>query len=77
MVAFRLGLSGFGELSPRLPPDLIARAVTTDIHEPARASRALSGAVATDGRVLIVTITSDDLAWAHRIWLSIRAHRAD
>jgi hypothetical protein len=41
--------------------------------QPARASRALSGFVAVDGRVLIVTITSDDVEWARTVWRSIRS----
>jgi len=34
----------------------------------------LSGMLAAEGRLLIVTITSDDLDWALQVWLSIRTH---
>lgn len=60
----------------RLPPGLLGRAVTCPASQPARASRVLSGVLATDGRVLLVTVTSDDLEWAQRVWLSIRSHPA-
>jgi hypothetical protein len=40
----------------------------------ARASRLLSGGLAVDGVVLLVTITADDSDWALRTWLSIRSH---
>lgn len=55
-----------------LPPGLLGRAVESDAVPPARASRTLSGMLATDGRVLLVTITSDDIEWARRTWRSIR-----
>ncbi|OGO53799.1 MAG: hypothetical protein A2V84_09970 [Chloroflexi bacterium RBG_16_70_13] len=57
-----------------LPNGLVAWAVTAAATRPARASRLLSGLLATDGRLLIATVTSDDLAWAERTWLSIRHH---
>lgn len=44
-----------------LPPGLQGRAGESRVDPPARASRALSGMLAVDGRVLIVTITSDDV----------------
>lgn len=59
-----------------MPEGLAGRAMTGAAIEPAKASRVLSGMLATDGRVLIVTITSDDLDWARRVWLSIRGHPA-
>ena len=59
-----------------LPPDLTGRATTSAALQPARASQVLSGALAADGRMLIVTITSDDLEWARGVWLSIRGHSA-
>lgn len=61
-----------------LPPGVEGRATVCDSPDgvEARASRYLSGMLATDGRVLAVTITSDDLEWAKRMWLSIRAHPA-
>ena len=60
----------------RLPPGLLGRAVTCAATQPAKASRVLSGLLVTDGRVLLVTVTSDDLEWAQRVWLSIRSHPA-
>jgi hypothetical protein len=65
-----------GEAVDVLPSGLLGQAVTTDAPQPARASRMLSGMLAAEGRLLIVTITSDDLNWALRIWLSIRPYPA-
>lgn len=59
-----------------LPPGLIGRAVTGSSVRPAKASRVLSGILVVDGRLLIATITSDDLDRARQIWLSIRSHPA-
>jgi hypothetical protein len=59
-----------------LPAGLPGRAVEGDAIQPARASRVLSGMLAADGRVLIVTITSDDHEWTRRTWLSISRHPA-
>ena len=59
-----------------VPPGLLGQAATCAALQPARASQLLSGLLATDGRLLLVTITSDDLEWARRIWLSIRSHAA-
>jgi hypothetical protein len=61
----------------RLPAGLLGWAVEAEAQQPARASRTLSGMLVSDGRVLIVTITSDDLEWARRTWLSIRCHPTD
>ena len=73
-------LSEFGLLdgSPvtQMPPGLLGAAATSAAEQPARASRALTGMLATHGRLLIVTITSDDLEWAMHVWLSIRSHPA-
>jgi hypothetical protein len=60
----------------RLPPGLVGQAIVGDAIKPARASRMLSGMLAAPGRLLVATITSDDLDWARQIWLSIRHHRA-
>lgn len=57
-----------------LPQGLIGWAVEADAEPSARASRALSGMLATDGRALLATITSDDREWIRRTWLSIRHH---
>jgi hypothetical protein len=67
-------LAGFieGEPIAEAPPDLLARATIIRTDPDARASRALSGLVVVGGRVLMTTITSDDLDWAIRIWRSIR-----
>jgi len=32
--------------------------------------------LATEGRLLLATITSDDPEWARRVWRSIRGHSA-
>lgn len=60
-----------------LPPGLLGVAVTCPSTPPARASLLLSAILATEGRALLVTITSDDLAWARRIFKSIRTHVVD
>ncbi|HEU4672921.1 MAG TPA: hypothetical protein VFS32_08490 [Candidatus Limnocylindrales bacterium] len=59
-----------------LPPGLEGWAAIDEATQPARASKTLSGVLAADGRILIVTITADDLEWARRTWLSIRHHPA-
>jgi hypothetical protein len=59
-----------------MPPGLRGNAVTCPSIPPARASMMLSGFLATDGRLLVVTITADDLEWARLVWLSIRTHPA-
>ena len=61
----------------RLPPGLLGWAVEAEAQQPATASRTLSGMLVANGRVLVVTITSDDLEWARRTWLSIRCHPVD
>ena len=58
----------------QVPRGLQGRAVTGEAPPPARASQFLSGLLATDGRLLLVTVTGDDLEWARRVWLSIRSH---
>jgi hypothetical protein len=57
-----------------LPAGLSGQAVTCPAPQPAKAGRMLSGMLAVDGRLLIATITSDDLDWARRVWRSIRSH---
>jgi hypothetical protein len=59
-----------------LPIGLIGRAATSAAAQPARASQVLSGVLATEGRLLLATITSDDPEWARRVWRSIRGHSA-
>lgn len=54
------------------PPGLQGWAVVAPVVQPARASRAISGVIATDGRLLLATITGDDLGWTTSTWLSIR-----
>lgn len=56
------------------PEGLPGWAVTSDAELDARASRILSGMLVVHGRVLLATITTDDLDWARRTWLSIRYH---
>ncbi|MCY7418208.1 MAG: hypothetical protein LH650_06880 [Chloroflexi bacterium] len=58
-------------------PGLLGTAAIAVAEQPARASRVLSGLIATEGRVLVASITSDDLDWALRVWLSIRSHPVD
>ena len=60
-----------GEPIAEAPDGLAARATVVRTEPGSIASRALTGFVAVDGRVLIATITSDDLEWAVRIWRSI------
>ncbi len=61
----------------RLPLGLLGWAVEAEAQQPAIASRMLSGMLVANGRVLVVTITSDDLEWARQTWLSIRCHPID
>lgn len=56
-----------------MPHNLRGWAVAIAAEQPARASRSISGFVAIDGRVLIATVTADDLEWATDVWRSIRA----
>jgi hypothetical protein len=63
-----------GTAFDELPPGLVGLAATGPAVQPARAARVLSGMLAVDGRVLLVTMTSDDLTWARRVWRSIRAY---
>jgi hypothetical protein len=57
-----------------LPGGLLGWAAEVDADPMARASRALSGVLAADGRLLAVTVTSDDPEWIRTTWLSIRYH---
>lgn len=63
-----------GEAVEEMPPRVVGCAITADAPQSSRASRLLSGMLAAKGRLLIVTVTSDDLDWARRIWVSIRRH---
>jgi len=58
------------------PPGLQGWAVVAPAGPAARASRVISGALATEGRLLIATLTGDDLGWATSTWLSIRLKAA-
>jgi hypothetical protein len=60
-----------GEAIDVLPPGLAGWGVFDKADAGALASRRLSGMLATDGHVLIVTITSDDDLWTRKVWLSI------
>ena len=51
--------------------------MTTDATGPACVSRELAGMLFAEGRVLLVSNTADNLAWARRTWMSIRAHAAE
>lgn len=57
-----------------LPPDLVGWAGTGPAEPGSIASRIVTGGLAVDGNLLIVTITSDDPVWALATWRSIRAH---
>ena len=57
-----------------MPPGLHGWAVVITPPRPARAVSAISGVIAVDGRVLIATITADDLEWAESVWLTIQTH---
>ncbi len=65
-----------GEPVAELPPGLLGRAAIIDTDPSAKASKALTGLLAVYGRAMVVTITSDDLAWARQTWRSIRTHIA-
>jgi hypothetical protein len=54
------------------PQGLAGWAVAAPAAQPARASRAISGVLATHGRVLLATITGEDPGWTISTWLSIR-----
>ena len=54
------------------PPGVVRWAVAAPAVQPARAPRAISGVIATDGRLLLATITGDDPRWTSATWLSIR-----
>ena len=54
------------------PAGLVGWAVAAPAVQPARASHAISGVIATDGRLLLATITGDDQGWTTSTWLSIR-----
>jgi hypothetical protein len=60
-----------GEAIDVLPAGFAGWRVFAQADADARASRRLSGILATDGHVLILTITSDDDAWTRKVWLSI------
>jgi hypothetical protein len=60
-----------GESIAEVPPGLQARATIIHTDPDSRASRAVTGFVVVDGRVLTATITSDDVPWAVRIWQTI------
>ena len=53
------------------PPGLQGWAVVIPVADSPRASQALTGMIAVDGRVLLATITSDDIVWATEVWRSI------
>lgn len=54
------------------PPGLAGWVAEEDAVQPARASRMLSGMLAAEDRLLLATITSDDIDWAWKTWRSIR-----
>jgi len=54
------------------PPGLVGWAVEAPAAPRTRAPRSISGVIATDGRLLLATITGDDPRWTTATWLSIR-----
>ena len=73
---FRADQAGVPRGQPvvELPAGLSGWASIAKAPKSSRAARMLSGMLFGDGRVLIATITSDDLDWARATWLSIRSH---
>lgn len=65
-----------GEPIETMPDGLSGRAVVAAAGPGARASRLLRGLIAADGRLLVATITADDVTWSETIWRSIRFHPA-
>jgi hypothetical protein len=53
------------------PRGIVGWGVEIDTPPDSRASRAITGFLAVDGCVAIVTITSDDLRWARMVWDSV------
>ena len=70
----KMGAEIRGEPVAEGPDGVLWRAAIQKAPKSSRASRLLSGLIASDGRVLLVTITSDELDWARRVWRSIRRH---
>jgi hypothetical protein len=68
------GILPDGEPVLELPPGCVGTGVIAEAVQPAVASKLLSGFLVAGSRVLIVTITSDDLRWARATWLSIRGY---
>jgi hypothetical protein len=66
-----------GEPLDELPSGLMGRAAYGPAMQPAIAANALSGMVAVDGRLLIATVTGNDMEWAIRVWRSIRSCQVD
>lgn len=73
---FRADQAGMPQGQPvvEVPPGLRGWASICKAPQSSRAARMLSGMLFSDGRVLITTITSNDLDWARATWLSIRSH---
>jgi hypothetical protein len=69
-------MPGDGTAIEDVPAGLQGQAWVAPAIPPARASTALTGLLAVEGRILLATITSDDLDWARETWLSIRSHPA-
>ena len=65
-----------GEAVTELPKGILGCAAIVDAQQPARASKALTALLAVYGRVLVVTITSDDLDWVRQVFRSIRTYAA-
>jgi hypothetical protein len=59
-----------------MPPSLSGRAVIETATRPTGAPSVLQGILASEGRLLLVTITGGDLEWARHVWLSNRSYAA-
>lgn len=58
-----------------LSDDLPGWARSIRLPKGSRANRAISGMLAVDGNVLLITVTSDDDDWSLWVWRSIKHHR--
>jgi hypothetical protein len=70
----RPGLGPLREIDER-PPGLIGCIGKGKAPKGSRAGTLISGFLAIDGCILILTITSDDLAWASSVLRSIQSHQ--
>ncbi len=62
-----------GEAVPH-PNDLPGWARSITLPKGSRADHAISGILAVDGTVLLITVTSEDADWNLSVWRSIKHH---